>query len=534
MVTSYIARVADHAAHRPDRVALVDDDGPLTYRELWDEVLAAAQGLADHGVAAGDVVAVWLPNGRAWIRSFLGISLLGATTLCVNTGFGSHEVAVLARRARPTVMVLAPRLRGRDVSDVVAGADPAALGSITAFVLEDVADPETSARLDALVARNPRPSVASPVAVHDASGAGAPAVVFTSSGTTGDPKLVVHTVHSLSGHVSAVASAYGMEHPDAAVLAPMPFCGVMGLETMLSGLVAGTTVTTMRSFDAHRAVDLVEQHEVTVTACSDEALRRILDAAGPDRVRSLRDAALAVFGGDAEALLARARAVGFRAFQTYGSSEVHALLCFPPPGVPDAELAVGGGYPVLGDYRARARRDGATLAHHEPGSLEIQSPYLFAGYLDSAGNLTRTLSADGWFATGDLGHSLDGGFAYLTRESDALRLGGYLVEPREIERFLEEMPGIGAAQVVGADDGGRTVAVAFILAASPADTAALDENLVIEGCRAHLAKFKVPAAVEWLDVFPVTDGPNGVKIRRNVLREQALEVLRARRTASTA
>lgn len=398
---SYLDAIGAHARTRPDTTAVVDADGETGYGALWDEARRMAGLLRAQGVSAGDVVAVWLPNSRRWTEAFLAVSLLGAATLAVNTSFNSHEVADLLDRSRSTVLVTTASHRNRNLVDIVRGMQHSRLVHLSCVVVDRAAD-ATCRRLQDELGR-PVVDLDAPATLVEpappAEQLGRPAVIFTSSGTTGAPKLIVHTQFDLSGHVDQVAHVYRMTEPSTVVMAPLPFCGVMGLETMLSALVAGTTVTTLPSFDAAGAIAQIRRYEVTTFACSDEALRRIMAQAGPGELASLRDVALAVFGGNAGELVRQARQLGFRAFQTYGSSEVHALLCYPPDGVPDEELALGGGYPVSPAYRVRARDGSAELPDGERGSLEVLSPYLFAGYLEG-NDLRRPLTSDGYFRTG--------------------------------------------------------------------------------------------------------------------------------------
>ena len=123
----------------------------------------------------------------------------------------------------------------------------------------------------------------------------------------------------------------------------------------------------------------------------------------------------------------------------------------------------------------------------------------------------------GWFATGDLGSADDeGGFVYLARMGDALRLRGFLTDPAEIEQHLTSHPAVESAQVVGAPGSGGEVAVAFVVTLQE-----IEERDLIEYCRRHLANYKVPARVIALDEFPTVEGPNGVKIRKAELRSRA-------------
>jgi len=115
------------------------------------------------------------------------------------------------------------------------------------------------------------------------------------------------------------------------------------------------------------------------------------------------------------------------------------------------------------------------------------------------------------------------GFVYQGRLGDSLRLGGFLVNPEEIEGFLQKQPGVAAAQVVAGERGGDRVAVAFVCAKP---NHRLDEAAIVAACRDSLARYKVPARVIALEAFPTTDSPNGIKIQRAKLREMADRILR--------
>jgi fatty-acyl-CoA synthase len=136
---------------------------------------------------------------------------------------------------------------------------------------------------------------------------------------------------------------------------------------------------------------------------------------------------------------------------------------------------------------------------------------------------------DGYFRTGDIGRlRADGSFVYETRRGDAVRLAGFLVNPVEIEDAIKRLPEVADAQVVAVEIDGQTRCVAFIIAAPGA---APDPEAVIAWARASMAPFKVPARVWQVGEFPVTQGPNGVKIQRGKLREMALARLAQRRPA---
>jgi fatty-acyl-CoA synthase len=174
--------------------------------------------------------------------------------------------------------------------------------------------------------------------------------------------------------------------------------------------------------------------------------------------------------------------------------------------------------------RSRDPESGALLAHGAAGELEFLAPASrMAAYQGNPAASADAFTADGYYRSGDLGHTLaDGRFVFLARMGDALRLGGFLVSPAEIEAVVQEAPGIAACQVVAVRRAAGLVPVAFVVLR---DGASLDEAAVLARVAARLARFKVPQRVFPIDAFPVTPGANATKIQKGKLRELAEALL---------
>ncbi len=173
--------------------------------------------------------------------------------------------------------------------------------------------------------------------------------------------------------------------------------------------------------------------------------------------------------------------------------------------------------------RVRDPETGALLGIGQPGVLECAGPSLMMGYWGNDKATAETLPADGYVRTGDLAE-LDehGGFTFLSRMGDALRLSGFLVNPLEIEMHIQQLPDIEACQTISVarPDGVRAVAFVTLRPGT-----VLDEAAVIAHCRQGLANYKVPLRILALADFPKTPSPNGFKIQRNKLREMAEALL---------
>jgi fatty-acyl-CoA synthase len=516
------------AAEHGEATCVVDGDVETSFAALDDRSRRLAAGLAALGVGRGDVVAVWLPNSTAWVELQFAAARLGALVLSVNTKLRSHDVAQLLNQGRANVLVLWPSFHGIDFLGMLGHLAEDPPSSLRHVLL--VGGPVDPGRVPAGLREMARPYAELFGSERHEESAAAPGLLsntFTSSGTTSAPKLVAHVQHALIGHAHAVADAFGYRAPDAVVLGMLPFAGVFGFNTLIAAMAAGRPLVVQAVFDGDEAVDLIERHRVTHTTGADEMLRRILAAGDPpDRIASLREGAFASFGGDPSALVGAAEERGKSFFQTYGSSEVQALMCYPPPGAGVDRRSLGGGVPVNPEISVRIRD--TTTGELVPegqgeGEIEIAGPNVSVGYLHQPEATAASRTEDGYFRTGDLGRLLPGrDMVYLARLGDALRLGGYLVAPVEIEAYLETLPGVGVAQVVGVRTPTGDVAVAFVLGDGSHDVV---EDQLLATCREELAKFKVPRRILVVDEFPTTRSANGDKIQRVRLRETAAALL---------
>lgn len=172
----------------------------------------------------------------------------------------------------------------------------------------------------------------------------------------------------------------------------------------------------------------------------------------------------------------------------------------------------------------RDPESGALLGVGEAGELEIAGPSRMIEYYENPEATAEAVTEDGFIRTGDLGVlEPDGGFEFLSRMGDVLRLGGFLVAPAEIEAEIQSHPTVESVQVVGAGSASGNRAVAFVV---PAPGCAVEEAAVQAHCAQQLAKYKVPARVVPVDAFPVTESANGIKIQRGKLRAMAEDLLR--------
>jgi fatty-acyl-CoA synthase len=482
------------AARRPDAPALPG----FSWAQAAAEVRRIAGGLARQGIGPGDRVALFLPNRPAMLLLLLALARRGACAVLLNTRFRAAELGSLLARAQPCAIAVARDFPAVDAAAILADVPSEQRGSLRFAIGVDALGAGTVAGLPVL----PFAALADGAEAADAAREDAACLTFTTSGTTAGPKLVLHHQRSIARHARDVAARIGTDAPGAAFLAAVPLCGTFGLSAAMAALAGGAAIHPMERFDAVAADVAIRAEGITHLVGGDDMLLLLAEAAR-GAYAPFAFTGFANFHGKADRVMEESARLNLAVRGVYGSSEAQALFALQDPA--GAHVAIGGGMPASAEAGFRVAEDGALL---------LRGPSLFAEYLGDAEATARARTADGWFRSGDLATAqADGqGFDFVTRAGDALRLGGFLVAPEEIESFLLAQPGIRAAQVVAHE--GR--AVAFVI---PGE--GYDEGTVMAACAAQLARFKLPQRIVALEEFPTTDGPNGRKVQRAKLREMA-------------
>ena len=493
---------------------------PISRKKFAEKVDRTAAWLAAHGIGEGDVIAVWLVNRLEWAALLFAAARLGAIVAAVNTRYRSAEVQHLLRLSRAKMLVMEAQFRSIDFPAILAGIDKAAtpdLARVAVVGAGEVTAQWPCIRFDAFEASYPPPPT-----THD--DVDAPMLLYTTSGTTRGPKLVAHSQATLAGHAVAIGNALDLKAERHSLLAMLPFCGTFGMSGLLGFFAAGVPIHVLDAFDAPVALRALQDHQITHTFGSDEMLRRMLALSdAPRPFPQLELFGFAAFQPGWRELAAEVEPRGVPLYGLYGSSEVQALFSIGRNNDCFADRIECGGWPMSPEtiVRVRDTATGELAARGELGEIEIKAPSRFLRYFHNPQATTDAMTEDGFFRTGDLGRLRDNGsFIYETRAGDAMRLGGFLVAPGEIEDELKSCKGVADAQVVEVDLKGQARCVAFVIA----DAAAMPkEEQLTAHLRERLAGYKVPARIFFVDAFPVTESANGIKIQRGKLREMAME-----------
>jgi acyl-CoA synthetase (AMP-forming)/AMP-acid ligase II len=481
---------------------------PVSHAELHGAVAAAQTALREAGVRAGDVIGLWLPNGLAYYALEFAAAGLSAAVLGINTRYGVFELAHLIVTARMKVLAHPERFIDIDFPGTLDKALAEARGR------DPDLTPPRILRLNAIDGD-------APDIIEDRGAPDAPMNYFTTSGSTGAPKLAGHDQASIVRHARLVARTYDIR-PGDVVHGVLPLCGVFGFNSAMAALAAGATVLVEPVFDAGLALRAFREFGVTHAFGGDDLWGRIREAwvAEPVRPTALRRGAIAQFEGKAEVLAAWARAeLGIELAGVYGASELFALILNRPLD-PDLARQVRAGGPPLPGVEVRIGDPETGLAADAPqGEMQVRGFTVLSGYLNNPEATAKAFTADGWYRTGDLiAADGDGAFTFLCRNTEALRLRGFLVEPAEIEQCLMDHPAVITARVVGVATAHGDAPLAFVTLAAPETPEALRAY-----CKSRLAAFKVPVEVVILEAFPVTAGTNGAKIKLDELKRLARE-----------
>ena len=525
-----IAALVEEAAVRvgPDTTAVVGlavdpaaSPEQLTYRQLLDRSAALAAELHRRGISRGATIAVWLPNVPEWAVVELAAARLGCRVAPVNTRYRAAEVRHVLDATKAEAIVAPVGFLDIDPTSVLDGWS----GLVLTVLFADGDAPQRGIPMAELT----ETAGAVPDVPVDAL-AEVALNMFVTSGTTSSPKVVVHAQHSIAIRFQAAANRFEVG-PGDAMMCALPLCGVWGLGSMLVTLLAGATAVLLPIFDADRVAAAIGEHGVTHMHGGDDMIRAVLSSARlePGRCTRWRSVTFGNFSGRPPGDLLRTaeRVPGLRVAAAYGSSEALCLVAACPASAPAARRLLAGG-PLTDDCTDVMIVDpdeGNPIPAGSAGELLVRGPTIMRGYLDNPEATGVAITPDGWLRTGDLAELTDDGWlVFHGRLRDSLRLRGFLVDPAEIEECLLGLPGVAAAQVVGARTpaGSGEVAVAFVQAEPGV---VLDPDLLRSGCAGRIAAYKVPERAIIVDAFATVEGANGTKVRRVELRRMAEEAL---------
>lgn len=481
--------------YRGDEASIIDDNGTTSFAELRRRCLSIAQGLRAAGVGPGRNVGILARNHRGFVEATSAVSMLGADSLFLNTGFAGPQLAdVLEREGAGTLIY------DEEFTNI------ADRGGIKLQRFLSWTDGRPShPTLDDLAREN------APTALPKPSKMGR-ATILT-SGTTGTPKGANRS--SASGDITGTVGFFERMpfRVGETLLVCAPTFHAWGLINYALGNLFANTLVLQRKFDPERVLQAIEKHRVEAMAVVPVMLNRIL-ALDPAIIEKYDTSSLRRVGCSGSALpgelaLRWMNTFGDNLYNMYGSTEVSATTIAIPSELRSAPGTAG--RPPLGTTVVIYDENDKPVPHGTTGRIFVGNSQQFEGY--TGGGSKKML--DGLMSIGDVGHFDENGLLFVEgRDDDMIVSGGENVFPAEVEDLLSDHPAVLEVAVIGVDDEafGQRLKAFVVLKAG----ARLSEDEAKDHVKENLARHKVPRSVVFLDEIP--RNPTG-KVLKRVLRE---------------
>ena len=506
----------------PDAEAVADGAERLTYADLLERVRVVARAFIAHGVQPGDRVALWAPNTHHWVEAALAAHYAGATLVPISTRYTGHEALDLVERTRACAIVAPERFLGHDrLSEMLALAGPDGLPGLKLALrtppmggdLRDGSAPVTPVLSNGKVLDWAGLAAAADSVDPAEAEARADAVdpedicdILFTSGTTGKSKGVLSAHRQTVGIAESWAECAELTADDATLLIN-PFFHSFGYKAgIMTCLLRAATIVPLATFDVPTVMRVIAEERVTVLPGAPTIYQTILDH--PDRADyDLSSLRIAVTGAAPVPvpLVERMQAELFDAVITaYGQTEAVVItMCRTDDDPVTVSTSSGRAIP------------GMEVRLGEKDEIMVRGENVMIGYLDDPEATAKTIDADGWLSTGDIGTIDERGYVDITdRLKDMYISGGFNVYPAEVENELARIDGVAESAVIGVpDERMGEVGRAFIVVL-PGHT--LTEETVLAFCKERLANFKNPKSVRFLESLP--RNASG-KVLKNELRE---------------
>jgi acyl-CoA synthetase (AMP-forming)/AMP-acid ligase II len=469
-----------HAARDPNGTALVDERGALTFGQLEERTSTLAAALAARDIRGGARVGVLCRNHRGFVEAMVALAKVGADALFLNTGFAGPQVADVLAREGATALILDQefielcRLVDSGIPRILAWTD----------------GPADQPSIEDLIASGPLPAPPRPTSEGRQ--------IILTSGTTGSPKGASRSAPTSVEPLVAILSKIPMRTRDTTLIAA-PMFHAWGLGHLALGMLFGSTVVLRRRFDPEETLKVIEEEQATVLAVVPVMLQRIMQL--PETTREQYETSslrvIALSGSALPGDLATRAMDGFGdiVYNLYGSTEV-AWASIATPADLRAEPGTAG-RPPPGTVLKLVGEDGREVAPGQVGRIFVGSSLLFEGY--TGGGSKEMLG--GLMSTGDVGHlDADGRLFVDGRDDDMIVSGGENVFPREVEDLLAEHPACVDASVIGVPDDQFGQRLKAFVVVRDGEGVTADELKDYVG--RHLARYKVPRDVEFLDQLP--------------------------------
>jgi cyclohexanecarboxylate-CoA ligase len=485
--------LAERVRASPAAVFLVDGAERLTFAEFGRRVGAVAAGLRGLGIGAGDVVSWQLPNW--WEAAVLAVAIdaVGGVSNPILPIYREREVGFVLRQARSRALFVPAVFRGFDFRELAA----AVRGQVEHVVVVRGEAAAGMASFAELLAQPPVPGGAAAADPHRVS------MLFYTSGTTAEPKGVLHTASTIGAFARAYAAVAGAGPTEVSLLQfPLTHIGGIGSFLVLP-ILLGSRVVYLDVWAPERALALIESEGVTAAGGPPALLQGLLASPGfrPERVGSVRIASTGAADIPPELVREVRRRLAPTSYRSYGLTEC-PMLTAGTVGDREEDCVLTDGRPTPGCVVRVVDDAGTPLPPDREGEIEGFGPQLCLGYLDSALD-AAAFTADGFLRTGDLGVIDERGYVRVTgRKKDIIIRKGENLSAKAIEDVLHAHPAVAEAAVIGVPDAASGERVCACIVARPGETAP-----TLAAIRAFMEgrgvmRQKIPEQVEVLDALP--------------------------------
>lgn len=495
-----------NARRHPDRAACIDEEGEFTYKQLDEAAHAVANALLAKGVRAGDGVALLARNHRWFLIANYGAARVGARIILLNSEFSGPQIKEVSEREGAKLIIY-----DDEYTKAVSKAEPP-LGKLRALGTnpdKDEPSGSTDETLADLIARSS--TAPAPKAGKHAS------IIILTSGTTGTPKGANRSTPPTLAPVGGILSHVPFKANEVTSL-PAPMFHALGYLHATIAMFLGSTLVLRRKFKPPLVLEDIEKHKVTAMVVVPVMLSRILDAVEkmhnkPD-LSSLKIVFVSGSQLGAELASRALKDLGPVIYNMYGSTEIAFATIAGPKDLERNPATVG---PVVKGVKVKILdENGNELPQGEVGRIFVGNAFPFEGY--TGGGHKQII--DGLMSSGDVGYFDEHNLLYVSgRDDEMIVSGGENVFPAEVEDLISGHPAdVVEATAIGVEDkewGARLRA--FVVKKPDAE---VDEDTIKHYVRDHLARYKVPREVIFLDELP--RNPTG-KILKRELREMEVE-----------
>jgi long-chain acyl-CoA synthetase len=497
----------DGARRYGEKTALVSGGREFSFDELNELSGRLANGLRDLGVAPGDRVSLYSQNSWEWIVSYYAIARLGAVINPIIPALTPEEALFIVNDCGAKA-VLASEEKGGGLLETK---DDSLVEEVVLF---SDSVPSGARSFEELLERNDPEFGGVDTAADETS------TIGYTSGTTGHPKgaMVTHRAVLLN---SAMTANMHVRTAADTIVTGLPCAHVYGNVIMNGTFLYGYTLVLLEHFDPTEALEEIQRHRATMFEGVPTMYQVLLDHPELDGY-DLSSLTRCTVGGQSMPV-SRSQEVeehfGCPLIELWGMTEIAGLGTTHPFYGPNKHGSIGRALPFVECRIADLEDPKETLGPDEPGELMLRAPIVMQGYYGNEEETREIIEPDGWLHSGDIARMDEEGYIHIVdRAKDMIIRGGENVYPREIEEFLYGHPEISAVQIYGVPDEryGEKVAAAVILK----EDASITEEDVKEYCREHIARYKVPEYVDFVEEFPMTGSG---KIQKFKLREDAVE-----------